>query len=133
MSLENIKIRYAIRYRDSGAIEFLYTTLMELESWREIVGDRNALIIGRDIYIGKDDKNWKEIYAGDIVELKNQEAYIGTSDHMCGIGVVKYISECLWFYAYRSPYNKMMLDWGGTESIEILGNRYEDPTLIPDL
>jgi hypothetical protein len=137
MSLENIKIRYAYKHKETGDIVFGKHTLLDIEGWSEIFraysseGSRYE-IIGRDIYIGKDDKNWTEIYAGDFVILKNKPNQVN-ADHMQGIGMISYMTECLWFGAKRNKYGYYDLEWGGTESIEILANRYENPDFITDL
>jgi len=73
-------------------------------------------------YIGLQDKNCKEIYEGDVVE-----------DHI-GVGVVEYSDKRAAFRVnYRDGMAKWFLDYnikGEIESIEVIGNIYENPELM---
>jgi len=75
-------------------------------------------------YTGLKDKNGKEIYEGDII-----------SDHV-GIGEVEYVER---HAAFRVNYHDGQAKWfydyflqGERESIEWIGNIYENPELLED-
>jgi len=73
-------------------------------------------------FTGLKDSHGKEIYEGDIV-----------SDHI-GVGVIEYVEK---YAAFRINYQNMECKWfydytldGERESIEVIGNIYENPELI---
>ena len=76
-------------------------------------------------FTGLTDKNGKEIYEGDLVELIPKEDH---KEHTNMYGIKKVIwSECdACFY-----YDKFIsMSWSGWESEEILGNIHENPELL---
>ena len=76
-------------------------------------------------YTGLKDRNGKEIYEGDICRLVPFEDY-KHSEHMVGDRQVVWIDyHACFYFADWVP-----LHWGGFESIEIIGNIYENPELI---
>lgn len=79
-------------------------------------------------FTGLIDENGEEIYEGDIVELINNLERKKACDagHMEGVYEVWFNPESLRYEGkHHTP-----LDWSGTESIEILGNIYENPNLL---
>jgi len=76
-------------------------------------------------YTGFKDKNGEEIYDGDICNLVPYEDN-RHSEHMIGIRqVVWENSHACFYFSEWVP-----LHWGGFESIEIIGNIYENPELL---
>ena len=76
-------------------------------------------------YTGLKDKNGKEIYEGDICRLVPFEDN-KHSEHMIGDRQVVWIDyHACFYFADWVP-----LHWGGFESIEIIGNIYENPELL---
>lgn len=108
-----------------------------IEASEDKYGERVRLT-GADIdtplmqYIGLKDRNGVEIYEGDVVELKNYPDR-SAAEHMQGIGAVEFSPALdLAYEAVKSNGNTMMLTWGGTESIEVIGNIYENHELLEE-
>lgn len=76
-------------------------------------------------FTGLTDKNGKEIYEGDMVVLKNFPEEID-ADHMQGTLVVWFNPEAVRFEGKHH----VPLDWSGTESMEVIGNIYENAEII---
>ena len=83
-------------------------------------------------FIGLEDKNVKEIYEGDIVKLVKDKDQEKSAEHMQGTGVVGFDLVDLTFGWSKSiegrPYS--LLTWGGTKSVEVIGNIYFNPELL---
>ncbi len=85
------------------------------------------------LYIGLKDKSGIEIYEEDIVKLVNKsEQEDKGAEHMQGIGIVGFDLKDLGFGWSRKlegrPFSP--LTWGGTKSVEIIGNIYQNKDLL---
>ena len=85
-------------------------------------------------YTGLKDKNGKEIYEGDIVEVKDKRY------ELHGIGIVEWDRENgLWAVYFPDTQGATMLrDWLPKEyeaslSTEVIGNIYENPELLEEV
>lgn len=82
-------------------------------------------------YTGLKDKNGKEIYEGDVVVAVAEEKYLDrsiTSDvvfNTNGGWQVRERPASDWTYEHG-----LAIEWGGWESIEVIGNIYENPELL---
>jgi len=81
-------------------------------------------------FIGKKDKNGKEIFEGDIVKLKvgREENLTMTKSHIERTIVIKEKSD---YYDGKYVDRRIYVDsW--IEEVEIIGNRFENPELIKE-
>jgi uncharacterized phage protein (TIGR01671 family) len=81
-------------------------------------------------FTGLKDKNGKEIYEGDIVNAIAEEEF---SDHTTIGDIIS--NENYDFGEWQVRQNKQYshglgLSWGAWESIEVIGNIYENPELL---
>ena len=79
-------------------------------------------------YTGLKDKNEKEIYEGDIIEIK------GYSNKGYNTGLVKEIyvvefKDFCWSCGIKSLLNLATINWA---SIEVIGNIYDNPELLAE-
>ena len=81
--------------------------------------------VGICLYTGLKDKNGKEIYEGDLCNLIPFEDN-KNNEHMIGVRQVIWENThaCFYFSGW------VPLHWGVFESIEIIGNIYENPELV---
>lgn len=80
-------------------------------------------------FTGLRDSHGVEIFEGDIVKLKNSAEY-PDSNHMEGIGEIKYEAPNWKAFYGEDGFYSMVLHWGGTASIEVIGNVWENPDLL---
>jgi len=82
-------------------------------------------------YINLNDIHNVEIYEKDIVKIKNKPDKNVDYEHMQGIAEVHFDESELTFKGINHIKITKMLTWGGTESIEVIGNAIDNPILIP--
>jgi len=100
-------------------------SLMGLSNFFEYCEDRNWPVMQ---YTGLKDKNRKEIWEGDIVEMKSYNY-----QHMNNLKwQVVYVPEamCFKFYCQPKKNGEAYEEVTGWHSFEVLGNIYENPELI---
>jgi uncharacterized phage protein (TIGR01671 family) len=79
-------------------------------------------------YIGRQDRKGKDIYEGDIVRINHPDDRTGNFTNAIG-EVFWWDEEAAWHHTNnhgRPP--KRMWDY-----VEVLGNRYQNPELLPQL
>ena len=78
-------------------------------------------------YTSLKDKNGKEIYEGDIISATGTEE----DTEYTGIRMVKWSKDLGWCLAEELKNDfGLPLTWGGWESVEVIGNIYENPNLL---
>lgn len=79
-------------------------------------------------FINMKDKNGKEIYEGDIVRAVAEQRY---AEHSGVLRVIfSFCFELAWALAEDGASHGLSPAWGGWESLEVIGNIYENPTLL---
>lgn len=115
--------------------EWVYGSFVDAGSdtfiWKQQPIRVNPETVGQ--YTGLKDKNGREIYEGDIVEVKDRRY------ELHGIGIVEWDKENgLWMIYFPDTQGATMLrDWLPKEyeaslSIKVIGNVYENPELLEE-
>lgn len=86
-------------------------------------------------YTGIKDKNKKEVYEGDIVKAIPMEEHIVTTQHdETVISDVIFLEDLQFQVRSRDEEqvyeHGLPLAWGGWDSVEVIGNVYENPKLL---
>ncbi len=80
-------------------------------------------------FTGLHDKNGKPIYEGDVVYCIATSGRKDTEDDNVRRTIVA--AECgQWQTVQTGYFHGLPINWGGYESLEIIGNIYENPELI---
>ena len=91
-------------------------------SFQQELSERKNVILLQ--FTGLKDRSGREIYEGDVI-----------SDHV-GVGTVKYSDDnCAYRVSYGDGRAKWFYDYflrGEKESIEVIGNIYENPELLEE-
>ena len=125
--MENIKFKYILKHK--GKIKVVFATIEEIEQGKmdEYLMQKSEkfrsedTVIARNLWIGKLDKNEKEIYDGDIIK-----------DTQGWLWKVFWRDKFVGFYLKKIDDSEWIdLLWGGNVSgLEVIGNIYENPELL---
>ncbi|MEN7434626.1 YopX family protein [Bacillus velezensis] len=120
--MNNIKIRYVFRHKETGNVELktYYISQLEERPARKLspvfCEEFGYELISRDLWTGTKDKNGKEIYEGDIDLTDFEPMIVVFKDGRFGLKFPDshaYFDDCI--------------DW---EEFEIGGNVHQNPELL---
>lgn len=114
-----------IDYKTTGddAIENNYrVNLNDVEPYRDIASENVEVMQST----GLKDRNGKEIYEGDVVRAVAESQYAEQS----GCFQVILSFDLAWALANIDEEHGLSPTWGGWESLEVIGNIYENPELL---
>ena len=104
------------------------------EIWKKSLIDGLIEVIPKSVgqFIGRQDKNKKEVYAGDIVEWINNfgERIIGWiryTESIAGFYIVLIKGGSQTFYNHEGGKEKVYFAWSG---LRIVGNKTENPEMM---
>lgn len=121
----DIKVRYALKSKESGDISFIYYGIEEIETDPQYrLFDLDMFeIIGRDLYTGFKDKNNNEMFNNDIIKY-------GSGKPMVIKHKITHPSSTI---GHGISINEKISGWtisdyhGDYDTIERIGNVYKNP------
>jgi uncharacterized phage protein (TIGR01671 family) len=127
--MREIKFRYTYQHEETGILMYKYYTINDIEKGEHIKGlVFRYFLISKDQYTGLKDKNDKEIYEGDILEIDHAEEYDLFDNKLF---IVKWDIENAMFYLEDKEDKEAFWDFRCFgDNIEVIGNIYENPKLL---